>query len=219
MKRTGGLLLSLTILVFSCVAGPEPVIPEDHTEQPAPKEPAKEGPPPDPIEEKILPTEEPLPREPAPLPTAAEEVVFDPGSISEEIYKITKADIQGLVRELNSIIRARNYTAWLGYLSENYLEVINSKSFLEEKTEDLYRRDQIIASSTGRDPRSVAKRVLRSPRDYFENVVVPSRANDRVDDIAYISETNVRAYTMDTRGNRLILYDLEHINSKWKIIN
>ena len=221
MKRAGGLLLLLVVLVFACIAGPEPVIPVEPSEQlvlAQPEDPPKTHSTSTPTSmEEIIPKEEPIPLEP--LPPAAEHHGFDPESISEEEYKHTKADIQALIVELNRIIRARNYNAWLGYLAESYLREINSTRFLEEKTEDLYRRDQLIASSMGRDPRNVAKRVLRNPRDYFENVVVPSRANDRVDDIAYISETNVRAYTMDSRGNRLILYDLESIGTKWKIIN
>jgi hypothetical protein len=40
-----------------------------------------------------------------------------------------------------------------------------------------------------------------------------------VDDIAFISENNVRAYTVDNRGQKLILYDLAMIDNKWKIIN
>ena len=71
----------------------------------------------------------------------------------------------------------------------------------------------------GRNPRLVQKRILRTPRDYFDNVVVPSRSNDRVDDISFISENRVKAYTEDNRGNRVVLYDLEIIDNTWKIIN
>jgi hypothetical protein len=48
---------------------------------------------------------------------------------------------------------------------------------------------------------------------------VPSRANDRVDDIEFISQKRVKAYTVSQKGERLRLYDLEKTNEGWKIIN
>ena len=144
---------------------------------------------------------------------------FDPLSISEEVYAAAMADIQALIEDLNGIIRGRNYNAWLLHLSDSYLELINSPGFLGERTEELYRRDQIVAQNMGRDPRLVEKRVLRSSRDYFTNVVVPSRSNDRVDDIDFLSVNNVKAYTFDLRGQRLVLYNLAEIDGKWKIID
>ena len=171
-----------------------------------------------------LPPESPvqaaLPAEEMPaveIPAVA--MVFDPGNISNERYESTKVDIQGLIEELNRIIRARNYSAWREYLADSYLVVLSSQEFLEEKTEELYMRDQFVAQNTGRDPRNVRKRILATPSDYFDHVVVPSRSNDRLDDIAFISDNHVRAYTVDTRGNRLILYDLAMIDNKWKIIS
>ena len=210
MKRIGLLLLLPFVLVLSCETTPAPQVPEEPAESIETIEPIETVTPVVPQE----PPEEP----PQVVVEPPVEEFFDPGSISEEKLAATKADIQSLIEELNRIIRARNYNAWLGYLDDSYLSEISSPAFLEEKTEELYRRDQIVASNMGRDPRNVEKKILRTPRDYFDNVVVPSRANDRVDDIAYISETRVRAYTVDSRGNRLILYDLAIIGEKWKIV-
>jgi hypothetical protein len=162
---------------------------------------------------------EPEPIEPALVEPGPDELGFHPETVSHEMYETTKVDIQALVGELNRIIRSRNFNAWLEYLADSYREEISSPAFLEEKTEELYRRDQIVASNMGRDPRAVQKRILLTPRDYFDNVVVPSRSNDRVDDITFVDDTNVKAYTIDSRGNRLILYDLVIIDQKWKIIN
>ena len=150
----------------------------------------------------------------APLP---ETRVFDPDNISSTLYESTKTDIQSLIQTLDGIIRARNYDAWLGYLSDSYRSQISASDFLDERTEELHRRNQIVAAAMGRNPRTVEKKELKTLRDYFDNVVVPSRANDRVDDIAFISETRIRAYMVDNRGTRLILYDLEIIGNNWKI--
>ena len=148
-----------------------------------------------------------------------EAAVFNPGSVSQAQYEAAMTDIQGLVTELNRIIRARNYSAWTGYLAESYLAEISAPAFLEERTEELYRRDQVVATNLGRDPRQVQKRILRTARDYFDHVVVPSRSNDRLDDIEFVSEDHVRAFTVDSRGTRLVLYNLVMIGGQWKIIS
>ena len=177
---------------------------------------------------EVTPSPAPQADSPGPVPPAApqqeeivvypEEEAFDPVNISQEMYDTAKADIQALIGDLNRIIRAKNYNAWTDHLADSYLRVISSRVFLEERTEELYRRDQMIAASLGRDPKQVQKKILRTARDYFENVVVPSRSNDHLDDIDFVSDNRVKAYTLDNRGNRLILYDLEIIDNKWKII-
>ena len=191
--------MALIILILSCQSGPEPVASQD----PAPPAPA--------APQTAVVVEEPTPVVVAEVP----EEVFDPENVSEELYISTMAEVQALIGELNAIIRARNYTAWRGYLAEDYYQLINSPAFLEERTEELYRRDQIIAANLGR---TAQRRILRTSRDYFEHIVIPSRSNDRVDDIDFISDNRVRAYTIDSRGNSLILYDLEIIDGNWRIV-
>ena len=180
--------------------------------------------PPQPVE--ITPPEPSIPPPEPPVQTVQSappppvEKAFDPLSITEEKFTTTKADVKVLIDDLNKIIRAKNYNAWVGYLSASYFKEISSPAFLEEMTEELYRRDQTVASNLGRDPRRVSKKILRTPKDYFDNVVVPSRSNDRMDDIDFVSENRVKAYTVDIRSqHRLVLYDLEMIDNKWKIIN
>jgi len=218
MKKSIVLLLLLSGLVLYCKTEPKPPEASLTVERKVPIVPKKE--------EKVpaeVPVETPVdtPVEmPVEVPVSAE-TIFDPDNISEEEFLVTKTEITALVSDLNNIIRTRNFTAWVLNLSNSYYAEISSRKFLNDRTEELYRRDQIVAQNTGRDPNLVEKRVLRTAMDYFNYVVVPSRANDRLDDISFISETHVRAYTVDERrgGQRLVLYDLAHINDTWKIIN
>ena len=212
MKKTCFLLLCLLGLVLSCGTGPKPVGTADPSTTVPQEETAKS--------EAPGTTSQAAPGTASTLEPATEpEEFFDPGSISEEVYAAAKAEIQHLIEDLNGIIRARNYNAWLSNLSDSYLQLISSPDFLADRTEELFRRDQVVAQNLGRDPRMVEKRILRNPRDYFTNVVVPSRSNDRVDDIDFVSANNVKAYTFDQRGQRLVLYNLAIIDGKWKIIN
>ena len=218
--------------VEEIVLAPEPApVPETEPEPEPPPAPAPEpAPPPVRVPAPVpspQPAPEPVPEPPpAPVPTPApepepepEEEAFDPENVTEDMYNTALTEVQSLIADLNSYIRARNYNQWITNLSESFLEMINSAGFLEERTEDLYRRDQILASARGLNPNQVQKTVLATAWDYFEHIVVPSRQNDRVDEILFITESRVRAYTVDSRGNRLILYELEKINGVWKIVN
>ena len=212
MRQKSFIFLLLIPFVMSCGSGPKPV---EQAPAPLPAAPVAQPEIPEPAPGSQNPDSVPVNN----LDTQAAEQVFNPESVTEEQYETTKADIQALIGELNRIIRAQNYNEWRGHLADSYFEAISSSKFLEDKTEELYKRDQIVASNMGRDPRRVQKKLLRTPRDYFTNVVVPSRQNDRVDDIDFLSENRVVAYTVDSRGSRLILYDLELINNRWMIIN
>jgi hypothetical protein len=131
-------------------------------------------------------------------------VNFDPTKVSAEVFRATKVDVVNFVRELNIIIQKQDYAAWVDHLDANYLKNISSPEFLAAKSNTEILRSKNI--------------VLESPRDYFFNVVVPSRYHDRVDDISFISPNRVKAYTLIS-GQRLRLYDLEKVNDKWYILN
>jgi hypothetical protein len=147
---------------------------------------------------------------PAPVEgTVVENTAFDPGSISQELYDSTKADVQKYIESLNQIIRNKNYNAWKEELSPEFFAEISSPAFLRSVSET--------------DAMKTRNIVLRTAQDYFNNVVVPARANSRVDDIEFIGQHRVMAYTIATnregQTQRLRLYDLENIGNIWKIVN
>jgi hypothetical protein len=147
--------------------------------------------------------------EPAAVETPVEEPdtadSFDPLSISQEVFDTTKNDVQKLLTDLNRIIKAKNYNTWVSHLGQAYLEKISSEEFLASVSAQPYLKNNKIT--------------LTSPKDYFDKVVVPSRTNDHVDDIAFVSKNRVKVYTINDRGERLRLYDLENLGDGWKIIN
>jgi len=209
------LLLLLSGLVLSCGTGPIPI------EVSSEPEPAESTAPvtPSVITEYLEEVVETPAEEFVEIPAVAPVVeVFDPNNVSKVVYQAAKLDITYLIYDLNFIIKHRDYNAWVAHLADSYFKEISDKNFLEEKTEELYRRDQIVAQNVGRDPNAVEKVVLRTAKDYFDHIVVPSRANDKLDDISFISEDRVRAYT-EQRGQRLVLYDLALINHNWLIVN
>ncbi|MDR2049220.1 MAG: hypothetical protein LBP69_07170 [Treponema sp.] len=192
MKLVYRLLTAVLTAVFvlSCGGDPEPRAPAGPVQAEEPVGPVET-----PVQESAG-----VPKEPQ---SSAE--TFDPNSITKEEFDTTKVEVQHLIQKLNDIIRAKNYASWVSYLEEDYFRLISSREYLDQ----INRTDRMRKANL----------VLRNARDYFNNVVVPSRANDRVDDIEFISQNRVKAYTISQKGERLRLYDLEKTNEGWKIIN
>jgi hypothetical protein len=152
------------------------------------------------IEEQVFVQTEP---EPAPDPAPA------PVVITAEYRTATMSDVRVFIEELNTVIRRRNYNSWRAALSDEYFASIASP-------ENLKNISELPAMKT-------RKVVLSTPQDYFIHVVVPSRADSRVDDIEFLSENRVKVFTVMTNRagdtQRLRLYDLEKTGNTWKIIN
>jgi hypothetical protein len=178
-------------------------------EEPAPQAPVEAEKAPVPVAVQV---QEEMPEEPP------EEKNFDPQNVSREDYDTTMQDIQEMILTLNGIVRAKNFDTWMSYLADSSITKINSRQFLEERANDLHKKNLSNAVVRGQDISRVRRINFRGPRDYFDYVVVPSHTNDHVDEIAFSSQTQVTAYTRDEKGQRLILYDLENINGQWKII-
>jgi hypothetical protein len=191
MKKFLSFALLLGILGGACSTAPE-LVPEPAAE-------AEKAP----VIVKTAPADS-TPANPAPKEPPPEEP-FDPEAITEEEFNFTKAEIQTLVEELNDIIRAKDYNAWISCLGADYLAEKNSKTYLAQISEQPRLKSQKIT--------------LANAKDYFDYVVVPSRVNDRVDDIEFVTKNRVKAFTVSTNGQRLRLYDLENWGLGWKIIN
>lgn len=155
-------------------------------------------------------TQPPALAEIAPPPPAAEpprpqSAAAEPPAlvVSEELRQSTFVDVKGLISSLNAIIRRRDFDAWRALLTDEYLRHYSDPRTLAELSQQPALRRYNI--------------VLRSLRDFFTYVVYPSRQNDRVDDIEFIDERRVVAYTINAKEERLVLYNLEKIGDTWKI--
>jgi hypothetical protein len=133
-------------------------------------------------------------------------VAGETSGTSREVYDQTLAEVRYFIEGLNRIIANKNYNAWRNALSDEYLARISSPDYLARQSESPLL--------------SARKIVLRTPNDYFLNVVVPSRANSHVDAIEFTAENAVTAYFVDTRPGRgrLRVYELRKIGNEWKIV-
>jgi len=139
-------------------------------------------------------------------PSSPPEIKFDPGSISREVFESTKTEVRQYIEKLNGIIKSKKYDEWKANLSDEYFNYISSPEHLKSASE-----------MPGLKMRNI---VLKDVKDYFNHVVVPSRANYHVDDIEFLSQNQVKAISIDPRNSeRLRLYELEKTGDTWKIIN
>lgn len=145
----------------------------------------------------------PQPEEPALQPES--EVAPDPDApieVSEELFDQTFDEVGQTIQELNEIIARRDFGAWQRYLTQEYRRTYSDPDVLRRSSEsDVLARNNIQ---------------LRSLEDYFTYVVVPSRANARLDDLMFRDEQTVEAI-MEIAGQRYLLYLLKKEGDRWKI--
>ena len=138
-------------------------------------------------------------------------------TVSKEMYDLTLAEVRLFVNNLNSLINTKDYSGWKNALSDEFYAVISSPEFLTRATEsDLLKSRKIV---------------LKTPNDYFLQVVVPSRKNSQVDEIEFTAENTVKVYYLEERTRkgdnntdtteirRLRLYEIRKSENGWKIIN
>ena len=140
---------------------------------------------------------------------------FDPAKVSQSYYTSTRDEVRQFIEKLNQIVRTRNYNSWRDNLSQDYIDEYSSLETLQRiSDEPLMKRQNIV---------------LRSLNDYFTRVFVPSRNPDRIQsdinniEVEFVTASKVRAFITRTNNageeSREILYNLEKINSEWKITN
>jgi hypothetical protein len=134
--------------------------------------------------------------EPTSPPTADQFVA------TEELYKKTFDEVQDAIADLTRIIANADYPQWLDYLTTDYVRITSSKAFLEDVSHSGVLKKNGI--------------VLKNLEDYFNNVVVRSRLQAKLEDIKFVDETHVKAITT-IQGSPVILYYLVNEEGRWKV--
>ena len=162
---------------------------------------ASPGPAPEP--EASAPGPIPALSAPAAPAAPAKAPAFDPTKVSAEVKTAAITDIRALIENLNKIIQRQDYESWRANLTEEYVAQYSDPALLAQYSEYPILKRQGIK--------------LTSLKDYFIYLVYPSRQNDRVDDVEFVSENLVKAITVSPKGSRDILYILEKHGDTWKI--
>ncbi len=126
---------------------------------------------------------------------------FEGVEITKETYVQTKSEIEIVVDELNRITARKAYFEWLKYISDDYKKAYSNPVRLKAVSEAL----------------PIKGIHLKSLRDYFSYVFVPSRQNICVDDIHFVSPTRVEVI-MERNNSKLLVYSIENLSDGWKLI-
>ena len=199
------------------VSAPAPMVEPEPAKSAVPVKPAepkqeapirKEEPPAKAEESSVKPESVVTKKEPAakvkPAPAEKKQEViaeFEGVTITKETYDQTKTEMEKIVENLNRITASKDYSQWLKLLSEEYKQQYSQALTLQKVSEAL----------------PVKGIKLKSLRDYFTYVFVPSRQNVRVDDIRFVSPTRVDVIMKQANAS-LLVYGLENINGSWKLI-
>ncbi len=185
--------VALAFLFFGC-ASADPPIPVEERPETVPEEIPEPAPEPEPEPEPEPGRDPEVQPEPEPK--------REPPEVSEEVYDQTFAEVEATIGDLNRIIASRDFDAWRQYLTERYIRTYSDPRVLEQSSQSsVLVRNNIV---------------LESLEDYFTFVVVPSRANARLDDLVFIREDTVEAI-MIIGDRRYVLYLLKNVNDSWKI--
>jgi hypothetical protein len=154
--------------------------------------------------------DKPVKAEAVPVAAAAQ----SSGGLENETYEEVFNEVKVFIENLNIIIKNKEFNKWKEALSQERYKEISSREFLTS-----------TSNSTSMRRRGI---VLRKPEDYFNFVVVPSRANSQVDKIEILDNNRVRAIYMSTRktGDNeerfetvpLLVYELAKTGDTWTII-
>jgi len=127
------------------------------------------------------------------------------GDLTEEAYEEVLDEVKAFVDNLNLIIKGKNYNRWRSVLSQELLNEISSPEFLANASKWPSMKSRGI--------------VLKELRDYFNYVVVPSRANSQVDKIEIMDNNRVKAFYENIRKERTeLVYELAKTGDSWTII-
>lgn len=126
---------------------------------------------------------------------------FEGVKITKEAHAQTKSEIELVVDELNHITAKKDYNRWLSFLAPSYKEMYSDQVTLKAASEAL--------------PIKGIK--LKTLRDYFLYVFVPSRQNVKVDDIQFLSPTQVNVLMLHGK-DLLLVYRIENTEDGWKLI-
>ncbi len=122
--------------------------------------------------------------------------------VTQELYDKTFGEVEDVVEALNRIIAADDYAQWLTYLTPEYIRVTGSPAFLEDAS-----RSPVLSQKGI---------VLKTLRDYFDDVVVCSRARAGLDSLDFIDARHVKALTKMGKSV-VILYYLVRDTDSWKV--
>ena len=122
-------------------------------------------------------------------------------SVTVEEFENDKAEILKIINELKVIMDNGDKTKWLTYIDPDSINYYSNHTNLRKVREKLPNK-QIQLHGIGDD---------------FKYVFIPSRRNSNIDEIRYISKSNIRAVQIREDKSELVYYNFVKKDNKWYV--
>jgi hypothetical protein len=193
----GALLVVCVLSLAGCASAPPAQLPVAQPAQPQPT------PAPQPAQPQPTPAPQPAVQPPEPTPPAPPQPgQAQPYTVTREVYDRTFDEIRAVILELNTHIAKREFEGWLEHLTPNYVQQSSRHEYLDKWKDDPELKRRGI--------------VLKTLRDFFDYRVVPTRSNVKLDEIQFLDDTHVYAFTV-LKGEKYLLYYLVRTDNGWKV--
>lgn len=120
-------------------------------------------------------------------------------AISEETFYEDKNAIMQAIADIERIMIQRNVAQWRKYLSPSSVAYLKSAGNMRAVSAKL-----------------PAQLRIRSDEDYFKYVFIPSRQDNEIDEIRYMSPTVTKAVQVRETGD-VVYYYFEKVNDVWLV--
>ena len=121
--------------------------------------------------------------------------------VTKEEFIDDKTEILHIISELQDIMESEDTEAWLKYISPDSIRYYSSPANIRKAQKKL--------------PNKTIQ--LNGIGDYFKHVFIPSRKRSNVDEIRYISKTNIKAVEVKDDGPTVVYYQFVKVNGKWLV--
>lgn len=121
--------------------------------------------------------------------------------VTKEEFEEDKAEILRIISELTEIMEDQDVKAWLQYISPDSITYYSTVANIRKAQKKL--PDKTIQ--------------LHGIGDYFKYVFIPARKRSNVDEIRYISKTNVKAVQVKADNSTIVYYYFVKIDDKWLV--
>lgn len=121
--------------------------------------------------------------------------------VTKEEFVEDKAEILRIIADLSDIMEKQDVNRWLEYIDPVSIKYYSTPANVRKAQKKL--PDKTIQ--------------LNGIGDYFKYVFIPSRKRSEVDEIRYISKTNIKAVKVKSDNSINVYYYFVKIDGKWLV--
>jgi len=130
------------------------------------------------------------------------DAIEDDEIVSFDEFADDKAAILKIIEEMSEVMRKYDFEKWKTYIDPASIEYYSNPANLRKTQKKL--PDKTLQ--------------IKGLRDYFKYVFIPARQISAVDEIRYISKSNVKAVQVrQDEGKIIVYYYFVKINGKWYV--